>query len=620
MSCGTNDDGAIKFLHCIEGWRDEADAPQYIEALISTPVRDLPLHTPKRVEQGCTILEAFEAFKISKYVVVDESAVGEFSNFRVFNRLAFLEHAVQAPSFLEPLSMVSALIPSLGWVNGEDTLDVALQKMIATNCEGVAIINSGIVCGVLHVDDIYCFMFREVAICGDYDPSEARIDANATFRIADDKEKSKGLRVDKDKKSSAMTPIRLSSLEWCASGWTETLILFCILLDMSSAVVEWALVQTEMDQQKLLVATGIILYIYMFEMLVRLFGRRATILERPFEILDTAIVVTSSVVYCLVLSNMLGEDSKTITAVRVLRILRQIKLLRFFAKLYTSQQMRYRRDGFSLDLSYVTASCIAMGAPVLAPDAYFANRAGELRRFFTTKYPGRYFVFNLSPDASAYDDELFGGRVARIPVPNHNPPTMPQLAAFVEHAARFLERDPEAVIAVHCTSGTGRTGVAVAAWLLFSTFAHSADDAMAWFAARRVGRKAPPWAGVPMASQRRYVGYMEAAIARGGFYTKRLFLARIVVTQVPVPASAPRARGATRRALRAARPARRALWAQIGRFGPARSCASLQGRGRARARARVWTLPCARGSSPVKSRRRRGPAAISDSFGRACPG
>jgi hypothetical protein len=133
-----------------------------------------------------------------------------------------------------------------------------------------------------------------------------------------------------------------------------------------------------------------------------------------------------------------------------------------------------------------------------------------------------------------YSDEFFGGRVERIPVRNHAPPTMHQLVCFVEHAARHLERDPDACIAVHCASGTGRTGVMVAAWLLYSTFSPTADDAMRWFAARRVGKRAGPEHGVPMVSQRRYVAYMQEAAERGGYHTKRLFLVGVAVRRCPM--------------------------------------------------------------------------------------
>jgi len=44
----------------------------------------------------------------------------------------------------------------------------------------------------------------------------------------------------------------------------------------------------------------------------------------------------------------------------------------------------------------------------------------------------------------------------------------------------------------------------VSAWLLYSTFAATSDDAMDWFAECRTGKRAKAIQGVTMASQRRY--------------------------------------------------------------------------------------------------------------------
>jgi hypothetical protein len=86
---------------------------------------------------------------------------------------------------------------------------------------------------------------------------------------------------------------------------------------------------------------------------------------------------------------------------------------------------------------------------------------------------------------------------------------------------------------IHCSSGRDRTGVLAAAWLVYSLFASSADDAAAWFAARRVGRRARPAQAIAGAGQRRYVRYVEATARAGGYHTKRVLLTSVGVVTCP---------------------------------------------------------------------------------------
>ncbi len=81
---------------------------------------------------------------------------------------------------------------------------------------------------------------------------------------------------------------------------------------MSSAVIEWALDQTAADQQKLLLATVVILHI---ETLVRLFERHADFAARPFRAARHPGHASPAACY-LVLAGVLAQDSKTIAAVR----------------------------------------------------------------------------------------------------------------------------------------------------------------------------------------------------------------------------------------------------------------------------------------------------------------
>lgn len=68
------------------------------------------------------------------------------------------------------------------------------------------------------------------------------------------------------------------------------------------------------------------------------------------------------------------------------------------------------------------------------------------------------------------------------------PPLIDQLVNMVLRAYRFLESNPINVVVITSTKGLGRTGVAVAAWLLYSRYSTDAQKAMKTFASHRTLR------------------------------------------------------------------------------------------------------------------------------------
>jgi len=79
---------------------------------------------------------------------------------------------------------------------------------------------------------------------------------------------------------------------------------------------------------------------------------------------------------------------------------------------------------------------------------------------------------------------------------------------------KWLTEHPQNVAAIHCKAGKGRTGVIIAAWLLFNNEWPDADQALAFYAAARtINQK-----GVTIPSQIRYVRYFGEALKRKGGY------------------------------------------------------------------------------------------------------
>ena len=158
-----------------------------------------------------------------------------------------------------------------------------------------------------------------------------------------------------------------------------------------------------------------------------------------------------------------------------------------------------------LDLSYITPRLIAMGLPSEGFEASYRNSAEDVHRFFELRHPSRYMVVNLCSEKSysATIEKIFPSR--RIPWADHNAPPLRLMRAFCLCVDEFLLQDPRNVVAVHCKAGKGRTGTAIACYLLHSGACRTAAEALHFFAFRRTldGK------GVTIPSQIRFVHYYE---------------------------------------------------------------------------------------------------------------
>ena len=117
--------------------------------------------------------------------------------------------------------------------------------------------------------------------------------------------------------------------------------------------------------------------------------------------------------------------------------------------LVSKKKRRFQEGGFDLDLTYITPRIIAMGFPSVGREGLFRNPMPEVQRFFETRHPGRYRIYNLCSER-AYDANEFLGRVARFPFDDHNPSLLHVVPAFCEDADAWLRAHPDNVIAVHC--------------------------------------------------------------------------------------------------------------------------------------------------------------------------
>ncbi|XP_017741830.1 PREDICTED: phosphatidylinositol 3,4,5-trisphosphate 3-phosphatase TPTE2 isoform X1 [Rhinopithecus bieti] len=239
-----------------------------------------------------------------------------------------------------------------------------------------------------------------------------------------------------------------------------------------------------------------------------------------FNVLDTAIIMTPllvDVVYIFFDIKFLRNIPRWIHLVRLLRLIILIRIFhlihqkrqleKLMRRLVSENKRRYTRDGFDLDLTYVTERIIAMSFPSSGRQSFYRNPIEEVVRFLDKKHPNHYRVYNLCSER-AYDPKYFHNRVGRIMIDDHNVPTLHEMVVFTKEVNEWMAQDPENIVAIHCKGGKGRTGTMICAFLIASEIFLTAEESLYYFGERRTDKtNSSKFQGVETPSQNRYVGY-----------------------------------------------------------------------------------------------------------------
>uniref|UniRef100_A0A3Q1FY50 Transmembrane phosphatase with tensin homology n=1 Tax=Acanthochromis polyacanthus TaxID=80966 RepID=A0A3Q1FY50_9TELE len=326
-----------------------------------------------------------------------------------------------------------------------------------------------------------------------------------------------------------------------------------IIVDFVLVIVDLALWEKSRDVGNALEAVSLtISFFFLLDVLLRVYVEGFKVyFSNKLNILDACVVgVTLVITMVYTFLDASGASliprvvsflrfSRIIILVRVFRLAVQKKELeKVTRRMVSENKRRYQKDGFDLDLTYVTDRVIAMSFPSSGKQSFYRNPIKEVARFLDTKHGGHYKVYNLCsefqllchmyfipfnaelykqcrcgfvfPGEKGYDPQFFHYKVERVFIDDHNVPSLEDMLKYTANVREWMSADPKNIIAIHCKGGKGRTGTMVCTWLIDSDQFESAQDSLEYFGERRTDKsRSSKFQGVETPSQSRYVGYYE---------------------------------------------------------------------------------------------------------------
>ncbi|CAG00470.1 unnamed protein product [Tetraodon nigroviridis] len=297
-----------------------------------------------------------------------------------------------------------------------------------------------------------------------------------------------------------------------------------ILVDFVLVIVDISLYDRSREVGDALEAVSLLIsFFFLADVLLRVYVEGFQVyFSSRLNIVDACVVAVTLVVTMIYTFSDLSGASLIPRAVSFLRFLRIIILVRVFRlasqkkelekvtrRMVSENKRRYQKDGFDLDLTYVTDRVIAMSFPSSGKQSFYRNPIKEVARFLDTKHEGHYKVYNLCSE-KGYDPQFFHYRVERVFIDDHNVPSLEDMLKYTASVREWMTAHPENIIAIHCKGGKGRTGTMICTWLIDSDQFESAQDSLEYFGERRTDKsRSSKFQGVETPSQSRYVGYYE---------------------------------------------------------------------------------------------------------------
>lgn len=175
-------------------------------------------------------------------------------------------------------------------------------------------------------------------------------------------------------------------------------------------------------------------------------------------------------------------------------------------KAVSGKKKRMIKEGFDLDMAYITPRIIVHGFPAHGLEHMYRNPRYEIKRYMDKYHKDNYKMFNFCCEPGrGYHPDVFHGRVERYPFKDHNTPPLETMLAFTQSAKQWLEEDENHVVNMHCKAGKGRAGLMCCVLLVRTGAAPSAIEAMNLYDRERVTNNR----GLTVTSQRKFVIFYE---------------------------------------------------------------------------------------------------------------
>ncbi|KAM6178197.1 phosphatidylinositol 3,4,5-trisphosphate 3-phosphatase TPTE2-like [Rhynchocyon petersi] len=227
---------------------------------------------------------------------------------------------------------------------------------------------------------------------------------------------------------------------------------------------------------------------------------------------------------------------RLIILIRAFHLAHQKRHLETVARrMVSGNKRRYTKDGFDLDLTYITDRIIAMSFPSSGKQSFYRNPIKEVVRFLETKHQDHYLIYNLCSERS-YNPRHFHYRIRRIMIDDHNVPTLSEMVQFTKEVDKWMAEHEENIVVIHCKGGKGRTGTMICAYLIASEVFTTAEESLHYFGERRTDKTtSSKFQGVETPSQSRYVGYFAQVKNNYNWAlppSKTLFVKSIVIHSI----------------------------------------------------------------------------------------
>ncbi|KAK3091567.1 hypothetical protein FSP39_020845 [Pinctada imbricata] len=179
-----------------------------------------------------------------------------------------------------------------------------------------------------------------------------------------------------------------------------------------------------------------------------------------------------------------------------------------------------------IDISYITSRVAVMSFPSEGVESAVKHHIDDVRSYLETRHRNSYAVYNLSQ--KTYRPAKFENRVSECGWTVKKAPTLANLFAICKNMHLWLRQNPKNVCVVHCLDGKASSATVIGAFLVFTRFFESAQQAMHMFTVRRCAPGVSP-------AQRRYIEYISEIVGEPGVLPHNKPVMIKSITMMPVP-------------------------------------------------------------------------------------